>query len=91
VNQIFFYLTQEWFLLQDIKGSFYFRNGVFNNEEYSAVACLAEFRQKFTTLNCNRYMQPEILPSQSTYGHNVKVFFDLKTIMSIIIVTFLNN
>jgi hypothetical protein len=31
----------------------YFRNGVFNNGEwtYSAVACLAEFWQKFTNLN----------------------------------------
>jgi hypothetical protein len=32
---------------------FYFRNGVFNNGEwtYSAVACLAEFQQKFANLN----------------------------------------
>jgi hypothetical protein len=32
---------------------FYSRNSVFNNEEwiYSAVACLAEFGQKFPNLN----------------------------------------
>jgi hypothetical protein len=65
MNQI---LTQKCFLLQDIKDSSNFRNGVFNNEEwtYSAVAYLAEFRQKFRNLNCNGYMQPEILLSSST-------------------------
>jgi hypothetical protein len=50
MNQI---LTQKWFLLQNIKDSSYFRNGVFNNREwtYGAVACLTEFGQKFTNLN----------------------------------------
>jgi hypothetical protein len=53
INQI---LTQKWFLLQNIKDFLiesYFRNGVFNNGEctYSAVSCLAEFRQKFPNLN----------------------------------------
>jgi hypothetical protein len=50
INRI---LKQKWFLLQNIKDSSYFRNGVFNNEEWtcSAVACLAEIRQKFPNLN----------------------------------------
>jgi hypothetical protein len=52
MNQI---LTQKWFLIQNktfIIES-YFRNGVFNNGEwtYSAVACLTEFREKFPNLN----------------------------------------
>jgi hypothetical protein len=34
MNQI---LTQKWFLLQNIKDSSYFRNGVFNNEEHRAL------------------------------------------------------
>jgi hypothetical protein len=29
----------------------YFRNGVFNNGEYRAIACLAEFQKKFQNLN----------------------------------------
>jgi hypothetical protein len=61
-------LTQKWFLLQDIKDYYYFRNGVFNNKEWnSAVVCLAEFRQKFRKLNSNWYMQPEILSSQPKF------------------------
>jgi hypothetical protein len=50
MNQI---LTQKWFLLQNIKDLSHFRNGVFNNEEwtYRAVACLAEFLQNFPNLN----------------------------------------
>jgi hypothetical protein len=46
-------LTQNWFLLQNIKDASYFRSGVFNNGEwtYSAVAYLNEFRQKIPNLN----------------------------------------
>jgi hypothetical protein len=56
-------------------------NSVFNNEEWtysSAVACLAEFRQKFPNLNRNRYMQPQILPCIPEYlWLNLKAFFNL--------------
>jgi hypothetical protein len=43
MNQI---LTQKWCLLQNMKDSSYFCNGVFINGEwtYNPVACLAEFR-----------------------------------------------
>jgi hypothetical protein len=42
-----------------------------------AVACLAEFRKKNRNLNCNGYMQPEILPSLLTHGEDFNAFFDV--------------
>jgi hypothetical protein len=69
MNQI---LTQKWFLLQNIKDSSYFRNGVFNNKEWT----ISQFKLKQVG------MQPEIHTSMHsrhllTYGQSVKAFFDL--------------
>jgi hypothetical protein len=40
-------------------------------------ACLAEFRKKIRNLNCNGYMQPEILLPLLTHGQDSNAFFDL--------------
>jgi hypothetical protein len=57
MNQIF---MQKWFLLQNIKDSSYFHNGVFNNGEwtYSAVACLEQvYATKNTSMHSRAYVE----------------------------------
>jgi hypothetical protein len=71
VNQI---LTQKCFLLQNIKDLSYFRNGVFNNEECRISANIFKFQLKQVYATRNTFMHSRHL---STYGQNVKVFFDL--------------
>jgi hypothetical protein len=71
-------LTQKWFSLQNIKDSSYFRNGVFNNEEWtysagrvSAKISKFKLKQVYATRNTSNNSR-----HLSTYGQNVKAFFD---------------
>jgi hypothetical protein len=70
INQI---LTQKWFFTSEHKRFIiesYFRDGVFNNGEwtYSAVACLAEFRQNFPNFT---FLEADFF---NLLGNTIRVF-----------------